>query len=152
MEQTNTNTPQTPEGKGMGVAGFVISLVALVIFWIISPMALFSAALGGGMGLAGFWLVLSILGTLLSVMGMDKLGKTGGKKGLAMTGMILGIISILLSVWLIMGVVRVQKEIGDTGKELMNTIEQGMKEGIQQAVDSMKSEMENPAPADSTAH
>lgn len=152
MEETNTNAPQTPQGKGMGVAGFVISLVALVLFWIISPMALFSAALGGGMGLAGFWLVFSILGTLLSVLGMNKLGKTGGKKGLAMTGMILGIISVLLSIWLIMGVMKVQKEMGDTGKEFMNTLEQGMKEGIQQAVDSMKQEMGEPVPADSTAH
>src|SRR3954462_8469424 len=115
MEQTNTTAPQTPQGKGLGVAGFVISLVALVIFWIISPAGLFSAALGGGMGLAGFWLVLSILGTLLSVLGMNKLGKSGGKKGLATTGMILGIISVLLSIWLIMGVVKVQKEVGDTG-------------------------------------
>ncbi len=153
MEETNvTSAPQTPQGKGMGVAGFVISLVAVVIFWIISPMAIFAAALGGGMGLAGFWLVLSILGTVFSVLGMSKLGKTGGKKGLALTGMILGIVAILLSVWLLMGVSKVHNEIGNAGKELMNTFEQGMKEGLQQAMDSVKQELEQPAPADSTAH
>jgi hypothetical protein len=153
MEETNnTASGQTPQGKGMGVAGFVISLVALVLFWIVSPMALFSAIAGGGMGIAGFWLVLSILGTLLSVMGMMKLGKTGGKKGLATTGMILGIIAVLLSAWLIMGVNKVHKEAGDVGKELLEKMGEGMKEGMEQALDSLKSGLDEIAPADSTAH
>ena len=146
MEQTNT--PATPQGKGLGVAGFVISLVCIVIFWIISPIAVLAAAAGGGMGLAMFWLILSILGTVLSIMGMNKLGKTGGKKGLALTGMILGIVSVLLSVWLVFGVKKVHDTVGDAGKELLNTIGQGMKEGMEQAMDSLKKEIES-MPADS---
>lgn len=151
MEQTN-NTSQAPQGKGMGVAGFVISLVALVLFWIISPIAMLAALAGGGMGLAGFWLVISIVGTLLSVMGMMKLGKTGGKKGLATTGMILGIVAVILSVWLIMGVNTAHKTVGDVGKEFLNQMEQGMKEGMEQAMDSLQSQLNEVAPADSTAH
>ena len=148
MEETNnTSSGQTPQGKGMGVAGFVISLVALVLFWIVSPMALFAALLGGGMALAGFWLGLSLLGTALSVMGMMKLGKTGGKKGLATTGMILGIISVILSVWLIMGVNTAHKTVGDAGKDFLNQVEQGI-----QNMDSVKKVIEEAMPADTTAH
>jgi Flp pilus assembly pilin Flp len=109
MEQTQ----QTPQGKGMGVAGFVISLVALVLWLIIAGIATASALLGGGMGLAIFWLVLSLLGTALSVMGMMKLGKTGGKRGLAITGMILGIIAVILSVTTVMGVSKIHSTVGD---------------------------------------
>ena len=148
MEETNnTSSGQAPQGKGMGVAGFVISLVALVLFWIVSPMALFAALLGGGMALAGFWLGLALLGTALSVMGMMKLGKTGGKKGLATTGMILGIISVILSVWLVMGVNTAHKTVGDAGKEFLNQVEQGI-----QNMDSVKKVIEEAMPADTTAH
>ena len=148
MEETNnTSSGQAPQGKGMGTAGFVISLVAIVLFWIVSPMAMLSAIVGGGMGLAGFWLVLSILGTALSTMGMMKLGKTGGKKGLATTGMILGIVSVILSVWLILGVNTAHKTVGDAGKELMNQMQEGI-----MAMDSLKNVIEEAAPADTTVH
>ena len=148
MEETNnTSSGQAPQGKGMGTAGFVISLVAIVLFWIVSPMAMLSAIVGGGMGLAGFWLVLSILGTALSTMGMMKLGKTGGKKGLATTGMILGIVSVILSVWLILGVNTAHKTFGDAGKELMNQMQEGI-----MAMDSLKNVIEEAAPADTTVH
>ena len=96
MEQTNTQ--QVPQGKGMGVAGFVISLVALVLYL---PIAA-SALLGGGYGLGIFWLIVCLLGTLLSIMGMMKLGKTGGKRGLAITGMILGLVATVLTVLMVM--------------------------------------------------
>jgi hypothetical protein len=153
MEQTNnTNAGQAPQGKGLGVGGFVISLIALVLFWIISPMALFSAIAGGGMGLACFWLVFSILGTILSVLGMNKLGKTGGKKGLALTGMILGIVATLLSIWLLYGVNRVHQEAGDMGKQLIEQMGEGMKQGLEQAMDSMQNQMDEVAPTDTTAH
>src|ERR1700733_9398509 len=102
MEQ-NTTT-QTPQGKGMGVAGFVISLIAVLFWFIIAGICTLAAVVGGGMGLAMFWLILSLLGAGLSVMGMMKLGKTGGKKGLAITGMILGIVAVILSCMTIMSV------------------------------------------------
>ena len=67
MEQTN-NTAPTTAGKGMGVAGFVISLVALVLYFIVAPMAGLAAIVGGGMGLSIFWTILSVLGLVLSVI------------------------------------------------------------------------------------
>ena len=119
MEQTQ----QTPQGKGMGVAGFVISLVALVIYWIIAPIVAIAALAGGGYGLGIFWLVLSLLGTLLSVMGMMKLGKTGGKKGLAITGMVLGIVATILSVMMVLGIGKAQKAGNELGTQFKNAME-----------------------------
>ncbi len=136
MEETTT---QKPEGKGLGVAGFVISLVALLLWIIVSGIALAAAVLGGGMGLSIFWLVLSIAGTGLSVMGMMKLGKTGGKKGLAITGMILGIIATILSVTTLMGVSKVHSTVGDAGKEMFQNLADTAK--MHEAIDNMMQEV-----------
>lgn len=134
MEQTQ----QTPQGKGMGVAGFVISLVALVFYFIVSPIVLLQAALGGGYGLGIFWLLLALAGTGLSVMGMMKLGKTGGKRGLAITGMILGIIATILTVLLVIGIGSAQK----AGDEFGDQFKEAMEQGMQQGFDSLAVEME----------
>lgn len=134
MEQTQ----QTPQGKGMGVAGFVISLVALVFYFIVSPIVLLQAALGGGYGLGIFWLLLALAGTGLSAMGMMKLGKTGGKRGLAITGMILGIIATILTVLLVIGIGSAQK----AGDEFGDQFKEAMEQGMQQSFDSMAVEME----------
>lgn len=133
MEETTT---QKPEGKGMAVAGFVISLVALVFYVFVATAVAFAAALGGGYGLGIFWLVLSLAGTGLCALGMMKLGKTGGKKGLAIAGLIVGIIAVILSAMLVMGIGEIQKKgaaVGDQIKEAMET-------EMHQAIDSVQQE------------
>lgn len=121
MEQTTTT--QAPQGKGMAVAGFVISLVALLFYFIIAGVVTVQAALGGGYGLGIFWLVLALAGTGLSVMGMMKLGKTGGKKGLAIAGMICGIIAVILTLLLVMGIGKMQAAGSEFGDKLKEGIE-----------------------------
>lgn len=143
MEQTTTTTttvttPGGPQGKGLGVAGFVISLIALVFYWIIAPIVALQALAGGGYGLGIFWLVFSLLGTLLSVMGMMKLGKTGGKRGLAITGMILGIVALILTIMLVMGIGKAQQ----AGSEFGDKFKEGMEQGLQQMQDSMNVHMD----------
>jgi hypothetical protein len=125
MEQTNT----TPQGKGMAVTGFVLSLVAIVGWVIVSGIAVIAAAAtGGGMGLAATWLVLSLASAVLSVMGMMKLGKTGGKKGLAITGMIIGIIATILSVTTVMGVSKAQEANTEFKEKLGPEFQDAMKQ------------------------
>jgi hypothetical protein len=126
MEQ---NTQLQPQGKGLGVAGFVISLIALVGWLFVGLGALAKAALdgvqgkdGGGMGLMIGWLILSVLGTVLSMMGMMKLGKTGGKKGLAITGMVLGIVATLLSAWVCYGLSKVGTVVSEHRTEIQKSI------------------------------
>lgn len=149
MEQTN-NTAPTNAGKGLGVAGFVISLVALVLWIFVSGAAVLAAVAGGGMGLAIFWAVVSLLGTILSVMGFMKAKAANGKKGLALAGLVIGIVATLLSVRTVFAVKTVHDTAGDLGKEILEKMGEGMKEGMEQAMDSLKSELEN-MPTDSTA-
>lgn len=144
MEET-TQT-QKPEGKGMAVAGFVISLVGLVFYFIIAGIVAVSALVGGGYGLGIFWLILCLAGTGLSVMGMMKLGKTGGKKGLAVAGMIIGIIAVIMTAMLVMGIGKMQAAGGAFGDELKKGIEnldtaklrQEMEAAMQNVTDSVE--------------
>ncbi|MGZ3932872.1 MAG: hypothetical protein ACXVPQ_05235 [Bacteroidia bacterium] len=152
-ETTNSTQPQAPAptkaGKGLCVTGFVISLVALVLWYIVNAAALLSAAFGGGTGLAGFWLVLSLLGLIFSAIGMAKAKKGNGKTGLGVAGLVIGIVATILSVLTIFWVKELHDKIGDAGKEMMNAFTNELK----QAVDSVKLELDQQtAPADSTAH
>ena len=133
MEQTQN----TSAGKGMGVAGFVISLVAVALWIIIAGMAYIAAAVGGGMGLAIFWTVLSILGFALSFMGFKAAKAGGGKTGLAMTGVVLGLVAVLLSGWMIYNVHFIQTSMGDLTKGFEEGFDK-LKEGMNQAFDSLK--------------
>ncbi len=118
MEQTS----QTPQGKGMGTAGFVISLIALVLYFVIAIVVAGQALFGGGYGLGIFWLVFSLLGAGLSVMGLLKLSKTGGKKGLAISGMVLGTVAVLLTVSLVLGIGKVQSAGNEFGEQLQSSM------------------------------
>jgi hypothetical protein len=114
-------------GKRLGVSGFVISLVALVFWLFVSAAAVLSAALGGGMGLASFWLLFSITGLALSVLGFVKANKAGAKKGLAITGLIIGLIATLLSITTVTGVSKAQDEFSKAGlgENIMETLKAG---------------------------
>ncbi len=138
MEET-TNTTQTPQGKGLAVTGFVLSLVGLVFYFIIAGIVAVSALVGGGYGLGIFWLVLCLAGTGLSVMGMMKLGKTGGKKGLAIAGMIIGIIAVIMTAMLVMGIGKMQAAGGMLGSEFKNEMNKAMEQtstDLQNAIDT----------------
>jgi FtsH-binding integral membrane protein len=154
MEQTNNTTP-TNAGKGLGVAGFVIALVALVLWIFVSGAAVLSAIAGGGMGLAIFWILVSATGLTLSVMGFMKAKAGNGKKGLAIAGLVCGILATGLSVRTVFAVKQAHEQMAEMGLEannLMNKLEEGMKEGLQQAMDSMQVQVEEAAAAtDSTA-
>lgn len=98
------NNAVQPQGKQMGVAGFVLSLVTLLFSSWIAVMATASVVLGGSAWLMYAWLVLAIISVILSAMAMSKLGKTGGKKGLAVAGLVIGIVSVIWSAILVTGI------------------------------------------------
>ena len=144
MENTNTDQKTQPQGKGMGTAGFVISLIGLVFYLVIAFFVAAAAVLGGGYGLSIFWLIVCLSGTILSIMGMIKLGKTGGKRGLAITGMILGIVATIFSAMLVMGVDKMQhvgSDFGDKFHDAMNQAGKNMTDslakGMHDAADSI---------------
>lgn len=71
---------QKPAGHGLGIASLVLGIVAILTCWLL------------GLGtLAG------IVGAILGIIALVKLGKTpGAKKGMAITGLVLSIIGTLL--------------------------------------------------------
>lgn len=89
----NQGTPV--QGKQMGIAGFVLALVTLVLSSWIAAIAVASIVTGGSAWLMYLWLVLAIVSVVLSGMAMSKLGKSGGKKGLAVAGLVIGIVSVV---------------------------------------------------------
>jgi len=139
METTNT-TP-TKAGKGLYVTGFVIALVALLLWIFISAAAALSAIAGGGMGLAMFWTILSAMGAALCVMGFMKAKSGNGKKGLAIAGLIIGLIATALSVRTIYAVKEVHAAMGDGGTEMINKMADGIKD-LNNAVDSLQEKSE----------
>ncbi|MFN8714657.1 MAG: hypothetical protein ACK5Z2_17550 [Bacteroidota bacterium] len=81
----NTNTPST-KGKGLGTAGMIVSLVALV--WAIIPLA----------GAGAIWL--AIPGLILSLIAFF-MAKGGGnpKKGMMIAGIVMGVIALALAIY-----------------------------------------------------
>jgi hypothetical protein len=88
MEQT---TAPSTKGKGLGTAGMVIGIIALV--WSVIPLA----------GAAAIWLALP--GFILSLVAffMAK-GGNNPKKGMIITGIILNVVALGLAIYWIMAV------------------------------------------------
>ena len=107
------NSGAKPQGKGLAVTGFILGLVGMIFAVMIAGMVALSMASGGGKGLMYFWIVLCIAGTVMSIMGMMKLGKTGGKKGLGIAGLIIGIVATIWSVVLLMGLAAAEDVVND---------------------------------------
>ncbi len=119
-EETNVQ----PQGKGLAITGFVLSLVGLIFTSIVMGIVMASMMTGGGKGLAYFWVVLCLASVALSVMGMMKLGKTGGKKGLAIAGMIIGIVASIWSILAVIGLSAVENMAGDSFEELGDALQE----------------------------
>lgn len=146
MEENNGSAAKTNAGKGLNVSGFVIALVALVLWVVIAGMASLAAIAGGGMGLAIFWLIFSLLGAGLSLMGVMAASKGNGKKGLGIAGVVLGLVATILSVTTVLGVKKVHDTVGNKfGDALKDGLEnlgdtakmrESLQNMIQEAVDS----------------
>jgi hypothetical protein len=128
------NVSNAPQGKGMAVTGFILSLVGLIFGWIvygiITASAIASAALGqkSGMGLGYFWIVLCVASVALSAMGMVKLGKTGGKKGLGIAGLIIGIVALIWTIMMHIGVGAAVDAANGQGSVFQDAMEQALEE------------------------
>ena len=84
-------------GKGKGIIGFVLSLVALLLGGTVMAWLFMAAGMSKGVAALGFLLPIGAI--VVSVMGMKASKAAGHKNGLGLTGMIIGIVAF---VWLIM--------------------------------------------------
>lgn len=103
MSETLDTNGGAPQGKGLAIFGFVLSLVGLILSSWIAVITTAMIIAGGSAWLMYFWDVLCIASIVLSAMGMSKLGKTGGKKGLGIAGLIVGIVATVWAIILTMG-------------------------------------------------
>ena len=85
-------------------------------------------ATGGGMGLAYFWVVLCLASVIMSAMGMKKLGATGGKKGLAIAGLIIGIVATIWAIMLTMGLNTAAGVADVVGSDAMDQLNDALKD------------------------
>jgi len=130
---SETNTP--PQGKGLAIGGFVLSLVGLVMSSWIAGIAAISIATGGSGWLMYFWLVLCIVSIVLSAMGMSKLGKTGGKKGLGIAGLVIGIVATVWALILVLGL--------SVASSALDTAGDKFKEDFQKELDKALEDIDN---------
>jgi hypothetical protein len=70
-----------PPGTGMGIAGFVTGLVGVLLCWI-----------------PGLGVICSLLGVIFGAIGLNQLKRVGGNPGLAIAGLVLGVLGVVLFV------------------------------------------------------
>lgn len=109
MEQSNTPSVST-KGKGLGMAGMIIGIVALV--WSCIPLV----------GAAAWWL--AVVGLILSVIAFF-MAKGGGnpKRGAMLAGIIINIVALALAIYWI--------------TQIMSAVGTGF-DDLKHAMDSMK--------------
>ncbi len=154
MEEVNI--PQICRiGKRLGIIGFIISLVALVIWLPVSSVAIVSAGVfGGGAMEALFLLLLGVVGLVLSILGLTKINTFGGKKGLAVAGLVIGLIVFCLSVGTMVKVKKtkdgfeklggsylmIQECLGSGANEIIDSVDDQVKSSTIENIDSVKEE------------
>lgn len=95
MSENLDATAQVVQGKGQATGGFILSLVGMVV-----PFN-FIAIAAGTMVVTYIALALCIVSVILCAMAMGKLKKTGGKRGLAIAGLIVGLAA---TVWMALAI------------------------------------------------
>lgn len=123
-ETLDTTSSQAPQGKGMAITGFVMAVVGLVLSSWIAAIAVASIILGGSPWIMYLWLVICILSMVLSIMGMSKLKKTGGKRGIGIAGMIIGIVATVYAIILTLGLSAAASMSNDMGSQLRDQLQQ----------------------------
>lgn len=132
-------------GKGLGTGGFVLSLVAIVGYFIVGGIATLAAIAspGGGTTTMIVWIVICALALLLSYMGFKKSSAVGAKKGLATAGIVISLVALVLSVWALIGLREVSNspELQKAREEMKDAINKGMediKEDIKEEIEESK--------------
>lgn len=123
MSETLDTNGGAPQGKGLAVTGFVLSLVGIVLATWIAGISIIMIAAGGSGWLMYLWDVVCIMSVVLSAMGMSKLGKTGGKKGLAVAGLVIGIVATVWAIILTLGLSAAQAGADEMNERIQTELD-----------------------------
>lgn len=123
MEQ-NTTTPQPAgnNGKGLGIAGMILGILAIILSFI--PCF-------------GVWaIVLAVVGVILSAVSLSQAKKANAPKGMAIAGLICSILAIIIgSIWLFV-IAKAVNEGGEMFKEVME--KSGAMDSLNKAMEQLK--------------
>ena len=117
-EELDSNTSGNPSGKTKGIIGFVLALAAILCgTWLLTLLGFDTTTLTFSKGPAMAALILPILAIVISVMGMKACKAAGEKKGLAMAGMIIGIVAFI---WMLITIFTLSAASGLMGEGFEN--------------------------------
>ncbi|MEO6303921.1 MAG: hypothetical protein ABIP51_12190 [Bacteroidia bacterium] len=122
MEQNNTTTPAANNGKGLGIAGMILGILAIILSFI--PCF-------------GIWaIVFAVIGVILSAISMSQASKAGVSKGMAIAGLICSILAIIICcVWFFF----IAKAVNEGGGLLKEAMEKsGAMDSLTKAMDQLK--------------
>lgn len=122
MEQNNTTTPAGNNGKGLGIAGMILGILAIILSFI--PCF-------------GWWaIVLAVVGVILSAVSMTQAKKANAPKGMAIAGLICSILAIIIgSIWIFI-IAKAVSEVGSSFKDVME--KSGAMDSLTKAMDQIK--------------
>lgn len=129
MEETN-NTATSTKGKGLGVAGMVIDIVAVI--WAIIPL----------LGAGAWWL--AVVGLVLSIVGFV-MAKNGNNpnKGMMMAGIILGVVATALSFYRVYQVTQAVKALEGIGQEFATEMKAAMDSAKNEAIEAIADSLQS---------
>ncbi|HRG01037.1 MAG: DUF4190 domain-containing protein [Bacteroidia bacterium] len=123
MEETTTTNSKA--GKGLGIAGLVLGILAAVVSFV--PCLGMYAMFPG------------IIGLVLSIISIVQANKAGAAKGMAIAGLVCSLVGIAIAGWQYSKL----KAVGEELKETLENIDtaklrQEMESAIQQVADSLE--------------
>jgi len=121
MEQTNTTPANPSAGKGLGIAGLILGIVAAIISFI--PC------------LGTFALIPGIIGIILSAISMVQANKAGAAKGMAIAGLICSIVGCCLAGY---QMVLLKKAGSEINKGLQELKESGALDSLNNTLQDLK--------------
>ncbi len=122
MEQTSNQNTNSTAGKGMGLAGLIVGIVA-VLFSFIPCLGMYA-------------IIPAVVGIILSAISMSQAGKAGAPKGMAIGGLICSVIAVLVALYWVYVTMFVANEAGNA---ILNEIEKsGALDSLNKALDQIK--------------
>ncbi len=125
MEETTTTSTNSKAGKGLGIAGLVLGILAAVVSFV--PCLGMYAMFPG------------IIGLILSIISIVQANKAGAAKGMAIAGLVCSIVGIAIAGWQYSKLKAVGEEFKETIENLDTAkLRQEMESAIQNITDSLE--------------
>lgn len=123
--QTTPPAQPAPNGKGLGTAGLIVGIVAL-LFSFIPCLGMYAA-------------LPALVGIILSAISMSQAKKAGAQKGMALGGLICSIIGLLIALYWIYAAFFLMDHASETLLEISKEMNQnGGLDSLNKALEQLK--------------